>query len=88
MTKSRGGPEPLPVAKASQRSERDARKETAQLERTIARLDAEKRKHYTKLMETVDPEEALRIHNEMTAVSEKLVTAEERWLALQEELVT
>ncbi len=88
VTKSRGGPEPLPVAKASQRSERDARKETAQLERTIARLDAEKRKHYTKLMETVDPEEALRIHNEMTAVSEKLVTAEERWLALQEELVT
>ena len=32
--------------------------------------------------------EAMRLHTELTAVAEKLAAAEERWLALQEELAS
>jgi ATP-binding cassette subfamily F protein 3 len=78
---------PTPSArKASARTERDVRKEISNLERTIARLDAEKRGHNEALLAATDPAEALRLHTAMTEVAEKLAAAEERWLALQGEL--
>jgi ATP-binding cassette subfamily F protein 3 len=73
-------------APAAGRNEREIRKEVANLERTIARLDAERRQHNAALLAATDPAEALRLHTEMTAVAEKLSAAEERWLALQEEM--
>jgi ATP-binding cassette, subfamily F, member 3 len=71
---------------AAARNDRDVRKEIATLERTIAKLDAERKQHNTALLAATDPAEALRLHEEMTAVATKLSAAEERWLALQEEL--
>ena len=62
--------------------------EIANLERTIARLDAEKRDRNDALLAAIDPAEAMRLHTELTAVAEKLAAAEERWLALQEELAS
>jgi hypothetical protein len=38
------------------------------------------------LLQATDPAEAVRLHTEMTEVAGKLAAAEERWLALQEEL--
>jgi subtilisin family serine protease len=38
------------------------------------------------LLATTDPEEAVRLHAVVTAAAGKLTDAEERWLALQEEL--
>ena len=73
-----------PGGKAA-RSERDVRREIGNLERTIAKLDAEKRAAHEALLSTTDPAEALRLHTAMTAAAEKLSAAEERWLALQEE---
>jgi ATP-binding cassette subfamily F protein 3 len=73
-----------PGGKAA-RSERDVRREIGNLERTIAKLDAEKRAAHEALLTTTDPAEALRLHTAMTAAAEKLSAAEERWLALQEE---
>jgi ATP-binding cassette subfamily F protein 3 len=73
-------------ARAAGRNERDIRKEIATLERSIAKLDTEKRGLDGPLLAATDPAEALRLHTEMTAVAEKLSAAEERWLALQEEL--
>jgi ATP-binding cassette subfamily F protein 3 len=73
-----------PGGKAA-RSERDVRREIGNLERTIAKLDAEKRAAHEALITTTDPAEALRLHTAMTAAAEKLSAAEERWLALQEE---
>jgi ATP-binding cassette subfamily F protein 3 len=73
-----------PAAKATPRDDRETRKEIAALERTIARLDADKRRHQEVLLTTTDPAEAVRLHEEMTAVAEKLATAEERWLSLNE----
>ena len=71
---------------AAARGEREIRKEIATVERTIARLDAEKRPHGEALLAATDPAEAVRLHEAVTAVAEKLAAAEERWIALQEEL--
>ncbi|MFM7109393.1 MAG: ABC transporter ATP-binding protein, partial [Planctomycetaceae bacterium] len=66
--------------------ERELRRETGNLERSIARLDAEKKRHHAALLTATDPAEALRIHEAMTKAATELAAAEERWLALSEEL--
>jgi ATP-binding cassette subfamily F protein 3 len=73
-------------AKNRMRTDRDVRKEIATIEKSIARLDAEKKQAGAALLQTTDPEEAVRLHAETTAAAEKLAAAEERWLALQDEL--
>ena len=82
---------PAEVAKArpvatARRGEKEVRKEMKALEKTIAALDEQKRAASAKLMETTDPAEALRLHDEVAALTAKLDPAEERWLELQEEL--
>lgn len=66
------------------RDHRKMRKELSNLERKIARLDEQKRETGQLLLETADPQEALRLHQEVTATTEELSTAETRWLELQE----
>ena len=75
-----------PAAKAPARTDREVRKEIATLERTIARLDEEKKQANVALLSTTDAEEAVRLHAAMTGAAEKLSASEEKWLALQEEL--
>ena len=81
-------PTPHRNSKADRRSvvkdHRKMRKELSNLERKIALLDAQKRDASQQLLETVDPEEALRLHNEVTTTTEDLGNAETRWLELQE----
>ena len=72
----------------SRRSERDVRKELATVERTIARLDAEKKQQHAALLTATDPAEALTLHERMTKAAGDLAAAEERWLALSEELAS
>jgi ATP-binding cassette subfamily F protein 3 len=73
-------------ARAAGRDDRAQRKELANLEKTVARLDAEKKERHAALLSTTDPAEALRLHAALTEVEAKLATAEERWLELQERL--
>jgi ATP-binding cassette subfamily F protein 3 len=75
-----------PVAKAARRGEKEVRKEMKALEKTIAALDEQKKAANAKLMETTSAAEALRLHDEVAALTAKLDPAEERWLELQEEL--
>ncbi len=75
-----------PAPRAARRDEKAVRKEMKTLEKTIAQFDEQKRAASAKLMETTDPAEALRLHEEVAALTAKLDPAEERWLALQEEL--
>jgi ATP-binding cassette subfamily F protein 3 len=83
---------PPAAAKASKnsqtrpRNDRAARKELANLERIIAQLDEQKRQANDQLMQSIDPDAALRLHNEVTALSAKIAEAEERWCQLQEEV--
>ena len=68
------------------RSDRDLRREIGNLERSIARLDADKKRVNAALLAATDVEEAVKLHAELTEVSSKLTAAEENWLALQEQL--
>lgn len=79
------GPKPGPAA-PKPRNDRDLRREISNLERTIAKLDAEKKEANASLLAAVDPAEALRLHTRVTEIGGKLAEAEERWLALQESL--
>ena len=79
-----------PIVKAAprpvQRSEKDVRKEMKKVETAIAQLDEQKKALTTKSLEPNSAPEALRIHNELTAVTTQLNEAEERWCALQAEI--
>jgi ATP-binding cassette subfamily F protein 3 len=77
---------PRPAAKAPRRGEKEVRKEMKALERTIAQLDEQKRAANAKLMDCTNAAEALRLHEEVAALTAQLDPAEERWLVLQEEL--
>jgi ATP-binding cassette subfamily F protein 3 len=74
-----------PVA-ASAPAERELRRESGNLERLIARLDAEKRRCNEALLATTDPVAAVAAHAAFVEVAGKLAAAEERWLEVQERL--
>jgi ATP-binding cassette subfamily F protein 3 len=81
-TKPKASAKPRPNG----RDDRDVRKEIATLEKTISRLDADKKRYQAALLATTDPAEAVQQHAAMTEVAEKLAAAEERWLELQEQV--
>ncbi len=85
--KSPSGPAPKGKAdyRQNQRDQRKAEKEVKNLEKKIARLDDEKRALNDKLMNETNPDEAVRLHEEMTKINEELTAAEERWMELSEE---
>jgi ATP-binding cassette subfamily F protein 3 len=73
-------------SRQARRSERDIRKEMTTLERTIARLDEQKKILNCQLMQATGPAEALRLHNEVAALTSQLAEAEGRWFHLQEDV--
>jgi ATP-binding cassette, subfamily F, member 3 len=77
---------PAAAARASRRTEREIRKEMTGLERKIALLDEQKKQTNGQLMTATDPAEALRLHNEVSALTTQLAEAEDRWCQLQEEV--
>ncbi len=77
---------PDQAAAKPRRNDRDVRKEIANLERTIARLDEQKRSINGQFLAASDPADSLRLHDELSAVSAQHDSAEQRWCQLQEEL--
>ncbi len=77
-------PKAVPII--ARRTEREIRKEMTTLERTIARLDDQKRQTNNELLQATDPTEALRLHNEVTSLTSQLTDSENRWCRLQEEM--
>ena len=61
---------------------RQIQKELKTLERTIRTADAQRTELNAQLMQATDPNEALRLHNEVKAIELELGAAEERWLEL------
>jgi ATP-binding cassette, subfamily F, member 3 len=70
----------------AQRNERDLRMKIKALERTINQFDEQKRSLTSQLLQSTDAEEALRLHNELSALTVPLAEAEERWCRLQEKI--
>jgi len=86
-----GQSERVPKGKSSKSNNRDLQKdhrkrqkEIKNLERKIALLDDDKKAIKQQLMESTDPDEALKLHTQFTDVSEQLNNAEEHWLELTE----
>jgi ATP-binding cassette subfamily F protein 3 len=73
---------------AKPRNDRELRKELATLERKVATLDAEKRRLDRALLVETDPAAAIRLHEAATKAATDLAAAEDRWLAVSEELGT
>ena len=72
--------------KKPRRNDRDVQKEMRALERNIAALDEQKRDTNARLLATTDAAEALRLHNDLTALAMQLAELEEQWCTLQAEL--
>ena len=69
-----------------QRTEKVIRKEMKNLEKTIAQLDGQRGELNAKMLECTNAAEAMKLHNEIAAITEQLAPAEERWCELQAEL--
>ncbi|MCX7419520.1 MAG: ABC-F family ATP-binding cassette domain-containing protein [Planctomycetia bacterium] len=81
----------LPASKsiaprAPRRDDRAIRKEIATTEKAIARLDDQKKKASSQLLECHDAAESLRLHNEVITLTTQLDEAETRWCELQAEV--
>lgn len=74
------------AAKPAKRNDREVRKEISTLEKTIARLDEQKKQLNAQLMNESNAKEALRLHNEVEEVTKQLTETEDRWCQLQEEI--
>jgi ATP-binding cassette subfamily F protein 3 len=74
------------VPKPAVRNERELRKEMNNVEKTIARLDEQKKLTNNQFLSATDPKESLRLHQEIEELTTQLNEAEERWCVLQEEL--
>ena len=77
---------PSATARAARRDERAIRKEIATLEKTIARLDDQKKTSSAQLLVSSDAKEAMKLHTEVESLTEQLTQAEDRWCELQAEL--
>jgi ATP-binding cassette subfamily F protein 3 len=74
------------AGRPSLRNEREVRKEMSNVEKTIARLDEQKKQANAQLMLVTDQKETMRLFTEVEALTAQLNEAEERWCVLQEEL--
>ncbi len=84
-TSKSAGTTKSPAAVPQKQNDRELRKQVANLERTMSRLEERKREVHEQLMKATDPNDALRLHEELSKLTSELSQAEERWLKLQEE---
>ncbi len=75
---------PKPAARPKGQDDRAIRKEISALEKTIARLDEQKKAASAQLLEATDPKKAMELHQEVEELAGQLSTAEDRWCELQE----
>ncbi|MFN9826258.1 MAG: ATP-binding cassette domain-containing protein, partial [Planctomyces sp.] len=71
---------------SSGKDQHQQRKTLRNLEKTISRLDEEKKSLTAEMMQTSDPKKAMDLHARIASVSSELEEAEQRWCELQQEL--
>ncbi|QDV65589.1 ABC-F family ATP-binding cassette domain-containing protein [Crateriforma conspicua] len=80
--KGKSGKKTATDYRRSQQENRKVEKEIKNLEKKIARLDDEKRKLNEQLLTETDPDQAVKLHEQITDIDQQLTEAEERWLEL------
>lgn len=89
-SKSKSAPALSEVAAPEKKTQQDwkeekrIQKEISKLEKLIAKLDDQKKSLSDRLANTPDPEQAMKVHEELTAVQTELKDAEDKWCELQE----
>ncbi|GAB5406303.1 MAG: ABC-F family ATP-binding cassette domain-containing protein [Aureliella sp.] len=84
-SKKKSGKGDQPAAGGNQEVDiRKVRKEMKSLERTIRKLDDQRRELNDQLMNCTDADKALELHNDVKALEMDLGVAEQRWLELGE----
>ncbi len=73
-------------SKKRHQQQRELRKQLQTLERTIEKLDTRKREVNAALLQATDPDEAVRLHNELTAIAAELTPVEERWCEISAQI--
>lgn len=73
-------------ATLSGKEHHSARKQLRNLEKSIARLDAQKKELNKEMLNTTDADRAMDLHNQINAIQVELSEAEEKWCDLSEEL--
>jgi ATP-binding cassette subfamily F protein 3 len=86
LSKVPDGKKPKTAKRLPQRDAHKIRKQLSKIEKTVGRLDQERTQLSSRLMAESDPDEALRLHNQVDHLQQKLAEAEQRWCELQEEL--
>ncbi len=79
----------IPVSRNSnvpRLNERDLQKEMKKIEKTVVRLAAQKRQINEQYQSASNSADAMRLHEELQAVSTQLALAEEQWCELQAQL--
>ena len=66
----------------TQNEQRAIKKKIKSIERKIARLDEEKKGLDAKMLTMTDPEEAMKLHEQIQSIAAELATAEEEWLEM------
>ncbi|MBM3967232.1 MAG: ABC-F family ATP-binding cassette domain-containing protein [Planctomycetes bacterium] len=66
--------------------QRQIRKQIGNVEKTIAKLDTQRKQLNEQMMQATEPKEAMRLHEELTQVTADLESAETKWAELQEQL--
>jgi len=64
----------------------NARKTLRNLEKTIARLDGQRKELNAEMLTTTDAKKSLELHNQVNAIQVELSEAEEKWCELSEQL--
>ncbi len=82
MSKAPGGKASSKKSNSAPNSDRKIQKKIKTIERKIARLDDERKALNEKMLTETDPEEAMNLHNQITAIAKELEAAEEEWLEL------
>lgn len=70
----------------SGKEQHNARRQSRNLEKKIARLDDEKKELNAQMLETADADAAMELHNRIEAVQKELAETENAWYELQVEL--
>lgn len=70
----------------SGKEQHSARKQLRNLEKTIARLDEQRKKLNAELLSTSDADQAMKLHEEIQSIQAELTEAEDKWCEFSEEL--
>jgi len=86
MSSAPAGKVPSGKPALSGKEQHNVRRQVRNLEKKIAKLDADKKELHARMLNTADPADALKLHHEIESIQKELADTENAWYELQVEL--